>query len=135
MNGLPLFWLLLALPGASMLFGWLTGAVETMDMLHPTGETSARLMILAMLVGPLTGLIGPRRWLGWWMRRRRSLGIAAFAYAAAHLAFYVLDMGNLVAILGELPLPAIWTGWAALVLMLPLALTSNNVAMRLLCRN
>jgi len=26
--------------------------------------------------------------------------------------------------------PGIWTGWAAMVLMLPLALTSNDLAMR-----
>lgn len=131
-NSVKLFWLLLAVPGLAMLHAWLSGAVETMDMLHPTGETSARLLIAAMLIGPLAGIVGPRRWLLWLLARRRALGVAAFIYAAAHLAFYALDMGSLDAILGELPIASIWTGWLALALMLPMALTSNQAAMRLL---
>lgn len=129
-NSVKLFWLVLALPGIAMFHGWWTGAIETMDMLHPTGETSARLMIAAMLIGPLAGLLGPRRWLLWLLARRRALGVAAFAYAAAHLVFYAIDMGSLVAILGELPIASIWTGWLALALMVPMALTSNQAAMK-----
>ena len=131
-NSVKLFWLILAVPGLAMLHGWWTGAIETMDMLHPTGETSARLMIAAMLIGPLAGVLGQRKWLQWLLARRRSLGVAAFAYAVAHLVFYAIDMGSLEAILGELPIASIWTGWLALALMLPMALTSNQAAMKLL---
>lgn len=131
-NSVKLLWLVLALPGLVLLQGWLTGAIQTMDLLHPTGETSARLMIAAMLIGPLAGVLGPRRWLLWLLARRRPLGVAAFAYAAAHLVFYVIDMGSLAAVLGELPIASIWTGWLALVLMLPMALTSNQAAMKAL---
>ncbi len=129
-NSVSLFWGVLALPGLVLLCGWSTGAILTMDMLHPTGETSARLMIAAMLIGPLAGLLGPRRWLLWLLARRRALGVAAFGYAAAHLAFYGIDMGSLQAVLGELPIASIWTGWLALGLMLPMALTSNQAAMK-----
>jgi sulfoxide reductase heme-binding subunit YedZ len=129
-NSVSLFWGVLALPGLVLLYGWSTGAILTMDMLHPTGETSARLMIAAMLIGPLAGLLGPRRWLLWLLARRRALGVAAFGYAAAHLAFYGIDMGSLQAVLGELPIASIWTGWLALALMLPMALTSNQAAMK-----
>lgn len=131
-NSVKLFWLVLALPGLAMLAGWWSGRTETMDMIHPTGETSARLMIAAMLVGPLAGLLGPRRWLLWLLARRRALGVAAFIYAAAHLVFYAIDMGSLEAILGELPIASIWTGWLALALMLPMAATSNQAAMKAL---
>lgn len=131
-NSVKLFWLILAVPGLAMLHGWWTGAIETMDMLHPTGETSARLMIAAMLIGPLAGVLGQRKWLMWLLARRRSLGVAAFAYAVGHLVFYAIDMGSLEAILGEFPIASIWTGWLALALMLPMALTSNQAAMKLL---
>lgn len=129
-NSVSLFWGVLALPGLVLLYGWSTGAILTMDMLHPTGETSARLMIAAMLIGPLAGLLGPRRWLLWLLARRRALGVAAFGYAVAHLAFYGIDMGSLQAVLGELPIASIWTGWLALALMLPMAVTSNQAAMK-----
>jgi methionine sulfoxide reductase heme-binding subunit len=131
-DSLPLFWLLLAIPAVFQLAGWWSGAVDTMDMLHPTGETSARLMIAAMLIGPLAGLIGPRRWLLWCLARRRALGVAAFGYAAAHLIFYLIDLGSFDAVLDELPIASIWTGWVALALMLPMALTSNQRSMRAL---
>jgi sulfoxide reductase heme-binding subunit YedZ len=39
-------------------------------------------------------------------------------------------MGSLQAVLGELPIASIWTGWLALALMLPMALTSNQAAMK-----
>lgn len=133
-DSLPVFWLLLALPGVAMLYGWSSGATDTMDMLHPTGEWSARLMVAAMLLGPLVGLLGPRGWLRWLLARRRALGVAAFGYAVMHLIFYIIDMGSLAAMLDELPIKSIWTGWLALALMLPMALTSNQAAMRLLRR-
>ncbi|MCZ8171813.1 MAG: ferric reductase-like transmembrane domain-containing protein [Brevundimonas sp.] len=131
-NSTAFGWLVLALPGVAQLYGWFSGAIDTMDMLSPTGETSARLMILAMLIGPLAGLLGSRRWLQWWLVRRRWIGVAAFAYAVLHLVFYVIDMGSLEAIMGELPIASIWTGWLALALMLPMALTSNQAALRAL---
>ncbi len=133
-DSLPLFWLLLAVPGAVMLYAWASGATDTMDMIAPTGEWAARLMIAAMLLGPLTGVLGSRGWLRWLLARRRALGVAAFGYAALHLAFYVIDMGSVAAMLDELPIRSIWTGWLALAVMLPMALTSNMTAMRALKR-
>ncbi|NRD90378.1 hypothetical protein C8024_14275 [Sphingopyxis sp. BSNA05] len=49
-----LLWLVLALPGILMLWSFSQGDVLAMDMLHPSGEMSVRLMILAMLPGPLS---------------------------------------------------------------------------------
>jgi methionine sulfoxide reductase heme-binding subunit len=126
------FWALLALPAALMLANWSLGRIDTMEMLHPTGEWSARFMILAMMIGPLLDIFGPRRWIAWAVARRRYLGVAAFVYALLHLIFYLIDMGNLDDVLAEWLAPGIWTGWAAFVLMLPLALTSNEAAVRAL---
>lgn len=126
------FWVLLSLPGLFMLQRYVSGELIAMDMLHPTGEWSARFMIAAMLLSPLWALIGPRPWLGWLIQRRRALGVAAFAYAMLHLAFYIIDMGNLDDILAEFFAFGIWTGWAAMLLFLPLAMTSNDASMRAL---
>jgi methionine sulfoxide reductase heme-binding subunit len=133
-HSLPLFWALLAVPAVPMLAGSWTGRIDAMDMLHPTGETSARMMIAAMLIGPLAGLVGPRPWLSWLLARRRAIGVAAFVYAALHLVYYIIDMGSIAAMLDELPIASIWTGWAALALLLLMALTSNQAAMRALKR-
>jgi methionine sulfoxide reductase heme-binding subunit len=132
LNNKLAIWLLLSIPAVLMLNGWLQGRIETMDMLHPTGEMSARLMIIAMMLSPIVSLFGPRPWLNWLVSRRRALGVAAFGYAVLHLIFYLIDMGNLGDILAEWLAPGIWTGWAAFILMLPVAMTSNDASMRAL---
>ncbi len=132
LNKKPTFWLLLALPALLLELAWWQGRIDTMDMLHPTGEWSARLMIIAMMLGPMAALLGRRPWLDWLLARRRAFGVAAFGYAVMHLIFYLIDMGNLDDILTEWTAPGIWTGWAAMLLMLPIAFTSNDGAMRAL---
>jgi methionine sulfoxide reductase heme-binding subunit len=130
LNKKPVFWLLLTIPALLMLYRFYSGDVLAMDMLHPTGEWSARLMIIAMILSPLVAVLGPKPWLSWLVQRRRALGVAAFAYAVLHLIFYLIDMGNLDDILAEFWALGIWTGWAAMLLFVPLAITSNDASMR-----
>lgn len=125
-------WVLLALPAVAMLSGYGRGSVEAMDLLHPSGEMSARLMIIAIAISPLISLLGPRKWLQWMAARRRALGVAAFAYALLHLVFYIIDMGNVADMVAEALAPGIWTGWAAFILMMVPALLSNDRSMRAL---
>ena len=132
LNKKPTFWALLCLPAMLMMRPYVFGDVIAMDMLRPTGEWSARFMIAAMVLSPLLSLIGPRPWLSWLIQRRRALGVAAFGYAILHLTFYIIDMGNLDDILAEFWALGIWTGWAAILLFVPLGLTSNDASMRAL---
>jgi len=132
LNNRIFFWLLLSLPAVIVVARWMSGVVDAMDSLHPTGEWSARFMILAMMIGPAIDVFGSRRWLKWFLARRRYLGLAAFFYAMLHLIFYIIDMGDLPSILSEIPIASIWTGWLALLLMVPLAFTSNDRAMRIM---
>lgn len=50
------FWAILALPSFAMINAALSGA-DLEELLHPTGEFAARLMILAMLLTPLQLLL------------------------------------------------------------------------------
>jgi len=87
-------------------------------------------MIIAMMISPFITIFGSRGWTRWLLARRRSFGLAAFGYGVLHLIFYVVDMEELQPILAEFFAPGIWTGWAALFLFLPLAITSNDASMR-----
>lgn len=127
------FWLLFSLPAILLMVGFLRGN-SPQGMLHPSGEMSIRLMIGAMLVGPLIDYFGPDRFLRGWIALRRSLGVIAFTYALLHVLFYVADMDSLPAILGDLEQPAMWTGWLAVALMLIPASISFDAAMRALGR-
>jgi sulfoxide reductase heme-binding subunit YedZ len=125
-------WALLALPAVAMLSNYGRGSVEALDLLHPSGELSARLMIIAIAISPLISLFGSRKWLQWMAVRRRAFGVAAFAYAVLHLVFYIINMGNVADMVAEALAPGIWTGWAAFILMMVPAVLSNDPSMRAL---
>ena len=105
------------------------------ELLLPSGEMSARLLIVALAVTPLAMLLPNSGFIRWLRRQRRAIGLAAFGYGVLHLVFYLIAMGTLDAVLTELSATGIWTGWLALALLVPLALTSSNAAMRALGRN
>lgn len=96
------------------------------DALNPTGALSAILFIFALLATPLRR-IWPRAPLALWLlRNRRYLGVASFGYALLHTLLYVLDAGSSAMVIREVSRLDIWSGWAALLIMAPLALTSSD---------
>ena len=129
----PLLWAVLAVPAVLMIRAHLNDPeILPGDLLHPSGEWSARLIILALMLTPLSMLFRGQSWTQWLVRRRRAFGVAGFLYALLHLVFYVLDMETVRDMLAEIGALGIWTGWAAFFLFLPLGLTSNDVSMRAL---
>ena len=134
LNYKPLLWLIVSIPGVMMAYGYGSGRADAIDLLHPSGEFSARLMILAMMIGPSIALFGNKGWLVWLMQRRRTLGVAAFGYALLHLMFYVIDMGTLKDIVAEITAFGIWTGWLATIAMMIPAIISNEASVRKLKR-
>ena len=127
-------WVLLALPAAGFV-----NAVTTSDdpkvfeaFLHPTGEFSARFLIIAMLASPLVLVF--KGWRGpiWLKKNRRYFGVAAFGYAALHTLYYLIDAQTVERVLDALPKLYIWTGWVAFLIFIPLAVTSVDYFVRLM---
>lgn len=129
-------WAILAVPSLPMIGALVSGASgpdgapATEFLLHPTGEFSARFLIIAMMLTPLRLLFPGSGFLRWMVKRRRYFGVAAFLYALLHTVLYIVDMGSLRAILGEFLALGIWTGWLAMLIFVPLALTSTDSAVR-----
>ena len=129
-------WAMLAVPAMVMLVRYATvTGIWPGDLLHPSGEWSARLIIVALMLTPLGQLFPGAAVVRWLIRHRRAFGVAAFGYALLHLMFYLLDMETVAAMVAELGAPGIWTGWLALLCMAAPALISSDAAMRLLRRN
>ena len=124
-----LLWALLSIPALLMIRTYLTHEIWPADLIHPSGEWSARLIIFAMMLTPLSMLFRGQGWIRWLIARRRAFGVAGFGYAVLHLVFYGLDMETVRNILAEIDALGIWTGWAAFLLFLPLAVTSNDASM------
>ena len=130
----PLLFLLALGPMAWLLHGALTqglGPNPAEALMRGTGDWVLRLLCLTLAVTPL------RQWTGWTAlaRMRRMLGLYTFFYGLLHLLCYAwLDMGfDPAAIAHDIPKrPFMLVGTLALLLMLPLAATSFNRAIRAL---
>ena len=128
----PLIFLLALAPLGYLLFALLhdaLGANPAEALLRGTGLWTLRMLCVLLLVSPLREAMG---WAGL-ARLRRMLGLFVFFYAVVHVVAYVwLDQsGQLEDILLDIPKrPFIWVGLLAWMLLLPLALTSFNAAIR-----
>jgi sulfoxide reductase heme-binding subunit YedZ len=92
------------------------------------GLWALRFLIATLTVTPLRQLFNINL-----LRYRRALGLLAFYYAALHLLTYlVLDQGlDVAAIVADIvKRPYITIGMATFVILVPLAATSNNAAIR-----
>ena len=114
--------------GAFVYPEWL-GSNPAEFITRATGDWTLRFLLITLAVTPLRRLSD---W-GWLLRFRRMLGLYAFFYGVVHLSSYVsfdhvFEFGEIVKDI--LKRPFITVGFASLLLMLPLALTSANAMVR-----
>ncbi|MFN3611926.1 sulfite oxidase heme-binding subunit YedZ [Tepidimonas sp.] len=105
------------------------GANPAEALIRGLGLWALRLLWLTLLVTPLRQLTGWQALAGW----RRGLGLWAFGYALLHLLAYAwLDQGgDLGAVARDVAQrPFILVGMLALLLLVPLAATSFDGAIR-----
>jgi len=110
------------------------GADPVAAIEHTLGLWALRLLLVTLAVTPLRQLLGQPLLL----RFRRMLGLWTFAYASLHFsAWLVLDLRGWWALVPVeiAERPYITVGFAAWLLLLPLALTSTRGWMRRLGRN
>ena len=105
------------------------GANPIEELIHRLGKWGLNFLLITLAVTPLRKLTG---W-NWSIRFRRMLGLFAFFYVLLHfLAYAGLDQRfDFAAILEDIvERPYITIGLTALLLLLPLAVTSTNGMMR-----
>ena len=124
---MPLAWLVWAAFNGGL------GANPVEKLTHETGQWTLRLLLLTLAVSPL------RQWTGVsaWIRFRRLLGLYCYFYCCCHFAIWFvadhsLDLADMVE--DVVKRPYISLGFSAFVLLLPLALTSNQWMQRRLGR-
>lgn len=97
------------------------------------GDWALRFLLITLAVSPLSKTKLTQPWLGDLVRMRRMFGLFAFFYASLHLSSYVgLDQFFDFAAIAEdiAKRTYITIGIANFLLLLPLALTSNNAMIR-----
>ena len=96
---------------------------------HSTGWWALSFLVVTLCVTPLRRLAN----LPWLLRLRRMLGLFAFFYASLHFTTYIwldqfFDVKEIVK--DVVKRPFITVGFAAFVLLIPLAATSTNSMVR-----
>jgi len=134
----PLFWLVLALPSLALIMRATQADADPDELANWSGQLAMVLFTMALASTGVAQFAGQHlfrhsRALGL-LRHRRALGLAAFGTSLVHLGLYAVAMERVDAMVAELGAPGIWTGWAALMLLVPLALTSRDAAIRRLGR-
>jgi sulfoxide reductase heme-binding subunit YedZ len=128
----PLLFAACVLPFGLLVQGALLGGLGANPLervTDVTGQWGLRLLLITLAVSPLRRLIG---W-AWLQRLRRMLGLFAFFYVSMHLLTWIwldqeLSWGNIAADIAKRPYVTV--GFAAWVLLVPLAVTSTRAMMR-----
>ncbi len=119
--------------GAFNVLGASLGPDPVARLLHACGKTALNFLLLTLLVTPVRQLTGFTHLI----RLRRMLGLFALFYASLHfLVYLILDQVlNLHAVLQDIgKRPYITIGFTALLILIPLGVTSTQKMMRRLGR-
>ncbi|WP_103171938.1 sulfite oxidase heme-binding subunit YedZ [Paracoccus sp. SY] len=133
LRGIPVWalWLGGLVPLALLLWDTLNGGLgidPIRDIEHRLGRTALYFLVASLAVTPvlrITGII--------FMRFRRALGLLCFTYAGLHvLSWVVMDMALLWGAMARdvVKRPYLVFGMAAFLMLLALAVTSNNASIR-----
>ena len=126
----PLY-LLILYPGVYLFYLGIVnqlGPEPINTLIDEYGEFGLQMLIVTLLITPIQRWTGVRL-----VKFRRATGLLAFYYIFAHMLVFMvldhgLDMGRIVEEIVKRPY--ITFGMAGFVLMVPLAITSNNLSIR-----
>jgi len=127
---MPLAWMVCGLFGW---FGFSAGVDQVKFLELENGKTALNFIMLTLMITPVRQLTG----LTHLLRLRRMIGLFAFFYALLHFTVYVvldLDLNWHMVGADIVKRPYITVGFTALMLLVPLAVTSTNRMMRRLGR-
>ena len=123
-------WIIYLLPVPWLLYLAMTGGLgrEPIEALeHELGEIAIQLLIIGLAITPLRRFLNINL-----LKFRRAIGLLAFTYVVLHvLVWAILDVQVVSQMWADiLKRPYVTVGMAATLLMVPLAVTSNNASVR-----
>ena len=130
LNSSYLLWFVLSIPAWEYVHELFYPSRHYPEMMEDSGELSIQILVFTLCVTPLTLVLknftagkGIARWL---LKSRRYFGIAGFGYALIHTILYIRQTFDLELIWLEALDWPLGTGWISMLILLPLALTSNK---------
>jgi len=120
-----ILWTFMMLPGLMFTIALLRDAMSYPDLMHATGEFSARFLVFSLVATPLTMLLPKSKFPKWLNRNKRYFGLAAFAYGLYHTVAYLVEV-PVDQVIGEFFEIGLMTAWIALIIWIPMAITSTD---------
>jgi methionine sulfoxide reductase heme-binding subunit len=120
-----------AIPAVWLFYAGFTdqlGADPVRALEKQLGILALRFLIIGLAITPLWRIGGPNL-----VRYRRAIGLLAFFYASLHLFTYLwFDQNMNLSAIGRdiLKRPYVTVGFAAFLILVPLAITSNNAMIK-----
>ena len=133
----PLVFILCLLPLAWLVYGAfnnMLGVNPVEAMTRKTGDWTYYFLLMTLSITPLRKFLD----LSWLIQYRRMLGLFVFFYASVHLLTYIWfdQFFNVQTIIRDIiKRPFITLGIVCWLLLLPLAVTSNQAMIKLLKKN
>ncbi len=138
LNAKYVLWFVLSIPAWPFIIDFFMQELYSAEAMYRTGVISVQLLVFTLAITPVTQLL--KRWvygysktkiiIGWLLQRRRNFGVASFVYAVIHTMLYLIETGEFDIVWQEAKTIEYGFGWIAFVVLLPLALTSNNTSMK-----
>lgn len=129
-NSRYFLWLLLAFPAWQYIYELFFPGRYYPEMMENSGVLSIQILVFTLCITPLTLILKHAEWgkpiARWLLKTRRYFGVAGFGYAFVHTVLYVRQTFDFELILLEAFDWPLGTGWISVLILLPLAFTSNN---------
>lgn len=130
LNSLPLLYAVMLIPAWPLFIAFFDDTAYFPQLMYGSGLWAVYFLIFTVAVSPsllIINRIGYGAPVGrWLLKRRRHLGLASAIYAGLHVVHYLLYSDDLATILAETLELKYALGWLAFVIMVALAVTSNN---------
>lgn len=118
-------WIAMMLPGLMFCIGMLRGSMHYDNLMHATGEFSARFLVFSLIATPLVMLFPGRKLPLWLNRNKRYFGVAAFIYGCYHSFAYIIEV-PIDRVAKSFFDISLLTGWIAILIWMPMVITSTN---------
>jgi len=118
-------WMLLMLPGLMFAIGLINGNMDYEELMHATGEFSARFLVFSLIATPLMMLLPKSKFPKWLNRNKRYFGVAAFAYGLYHTIAYLVEV-PFSQVTKECLDFSLLTAWIGFIIWIPMAITSTD---------
>lgn len=123
------FWFLLTIPLLWLSYHFFILNAPGGLVFYWSGVFGVWFLFASLAITPMVRLFRNAPWNRWLVKRRRYIGVAAFAYCLLHTVYWFLKV-TWTRVINSFVDPLVLFGWIGLFIMIAMAATSNDWSVR-----